>query len=263
MKVSFTFLCALLLSGALNAARGQGWRGIVPLRSTCDDVRRILKISACDPVSVELDDAIVFVTYAAGPCQPEWNVAAGTVLTLDVRPRKDLRVADLKIDETKYSREVRQNTPRTVYLNNPMEGINIALFEDDRIRYIFYGPSTKDEHLRCSRLGSPQGGDVGPIPIDQYGFMSFKEEAPRLNEVVTALKQWPGGRVFIVVYPSQTTPLKEARMRAQRAKRYMMKKGISAGRVITMIGGRRKEPVVNLYLAPLLSAAPILSPPPK
>ena len=31
-------------------AVAQGWRGIVPMQSTCEDVKRILAVQTCDPL---------------------------------------------------------------------------------------------------------------------------------------------------------------------------------------------------------------------
>jgi hypothetical protein len=53
MKISIlvVFLVGVLLTYSYDA-RGQGWNELVPLISTCEDVKRVLKASECKAVVV-------------------------------------------------------------------------------------------------------------------------------------------------------------------------------------------------------------------
>lgn len=262
MKILLGSCGLVLLFGIFGAAKAQGYQGIVPLHSGCDEAKRAFKIAKCEPATAELENATVFINFSTGPCRPEWNVAAGTVLTLDVRPKKHLRLADLHIDETKYTQHVDPHTPNTIYWNSSSDGISIATFEDGRIRHIFYGPASTDEHLRCgSTIPSDRGGR-GSEKFDQYGFIDFKEEATRLRQLAATLRNWPGARAYIIVYPSRATQLKEVLARAARAKTYLVKKEkVGTNRVFTMVGGYREEPSVELFITVQNGEPPIPSPP--
>ena len=37
-----------MLLASFEASFGQGWRGIIPLHSTCDDVKRVLDVDKCE-----------------------------------------------------------------------------------------------------------------------------------------------------------------------------------------------------------------------
>lgn len=242
---------AALLFGIVGAVKGQGWRGIVPLHSTCEDVKRILNITKCETTTVALEDVTVFINFSDGTCGSEWKVARGTVVALDVRPKETLRLADLQLDLTEYSREIDNQMPNTVYFKNRQEGLTVISFEDGRIRHLFYGPSSKDEHLRCSpqEVSGPGSGGHGSVKIDEYGFISFRAEVPLLDEFATTLNGWVGARGYIIVYPGRTTTFKQAQARAVRAKKYLVnKKRVDRNRIVTVIGGYREESSVELFI---------------
>ena len=264
MRVCFATCCAILLFGLLGAAKGQGWRGIVPLHSTCEDAKRVLNITKCEAQTVELDDVTVFVNFSAGACQPEWNVRVGTVLTLDIRPKKNLTLADLRIDEARYSKRIDPRVPNTVHFNSEEDGVSIATFEDGRIRHLFYGPSSKDKHLRCYPGTTPSTGDreTGSSKFEQYGFLSFRNEVIYLNQFATTLAGWPGARGYIIIYPGRKNTLGQAQQRAVRAKSYLLsKRGINPDRIVTVIGGCRGEATVDLWITVKNGVPPILTPP--
>jgi len=64
------------------AATAQSWSEIVPLRSTCDDVKRSFKVKKCDiPVSnYSFGDFSANITFSSG--RDRWKVRKGTVVGL-------------------------------------------------------------------------------------------------------------------------------------------------------------------------------------
>jgi hypothetical protein len=260
MKIYFFTFCIFLILVVLSDAKGQGWRGIVPLHSTCDDAKSILHLTKCEPSTVELEEATIFVNVSGGPCTSDWNVRAGTILTLDVQPKKYLRLSDLAIDETKYSRREDLHVQNSVRLENPEEGISIDMFEDGRIRHIFYGPSSRDQHLRCRSRAESSNRDTGSLKVDQYGFIGFEEERHRLDEFATTLSGWDGARGYIIVYPGRTTTLRQAQARASRAQSYLRRKKGLRNQIVTIIGGGREEPGVELFITVKNGSPPVVSP---
>jgi hypothetical protein len=249
MKVLILVSCVVMLELASQVA-AQSWRRLVPLHSSCEDAQKVLKLSKCDAATVELEDVRVFVSFSDGTCRTEWNVPAGTVLTMDIRPKKTLMLSDLDLDLTKYSRGADQGLADAIVLSDPLAGISITAFKDGRIRHVFYGPSAKDEYLRCqTRETSDDTGEPGFMKVDQYGFVSFDAEVPRLDQLAETLKGWSGARAYIIVYPGGNTGVEEAKKRASSSQMYLVNnRRVDMGRVVTLIGGNREEPAVELFI---------------
>lgn len=264
MMIRLLAVSGMLAITFVADAKAQGWRGIIPLHASCEDVKRILNVATCEPNTIELDDANVFISFSDGPCRSEWNVPVGTVLSLDVTPKKMLKLADLNIALDEYSKEVDGQVSFTVNFTNQKDGISIAAFEDGRIRHIFYGPSSKDEQLRCGPVraeGSNAGGH-GSVKFDEYDLKSIKEASPRLDQFATTLAGWMGARGYIIVYPGSSVTLAQAELHAVRAKTYLVKnRGIGSDRIVTLIGGFREDPSVELYITVKNGNPPIPSPP--
>jgi len=247
----------------VSTAQGQGWRGIVPLHASCEDVKRILKVGTCEPVTLELEDVKVFVSFSDGTCRSGWNVSIGTVLSLDVTPKKRLTLADLHLDLTKYAKEADPQVPAILHFKNEEAGVSIAAFEDGRIRHIFYGPSSSEDHLRCGPVETNSGNsDHGSVKFDEYDLDTLKTAIPRLDQFATTLAGWAGARGYIIVYPGGSATLRQAELHAMQAKTYLGKKpGIDRDRIVTVIGGFREEPSVELFITVKNGNPPIPSPP--
>jgi hypothetical protein len=96
--------------------------------------------------------------YADGPCtegqKGSYNVPRDTVISIDVSPKRGLMLSDLNIDLRKYKKTVDQlNAIRSFYWNEE-DGISIGTVESEgedngRVLTMYYGPMTKDSHLRC------------------------------------------------------------------------------------------------------------------
>ena len=234
----------------MGRCQGQGWRGIVPLHSTCEDVKRVFSTTTCESTLIDLEDASVFITFSDGTCRSEWEVPRGTVISLDVRPKNRLRVEDLHLDLTKYTRTSDQQVQGTLNLDNKDEGISIAAFEDGRIRHIFYGPTLKESFKRCdSRPLESKGAGHGSVKFDAYRLGSFSDNTSRLDKFATTLAGWDGSSGYIIVYPGEGSGIQDAQIYANQAKKYLLeKRGIIKNQIITIIGGFREEPSVELFI---------------
>src|SRR5262249_15758061 len=82
-----------------------------------------------------------------------------------------------------------------------------------------------------------------------YDLKSLKETIPRLDQFATTLAGWVGARGYIIVYPGGSVTLPQAELHAEQAKTYLIKKrAIGNDRIITLIGGLREEPSVELFI---------------
>ena len=249
MKVSLKIGIVLLFC-LIGSCQGQGWRGIVPLHSTCEDVKRVFNTTTCESALIDSEDASVFVTFSDGTCRSEWDVPRGTVISLDVRPKNRLTVEDLHLDLTKYTRTADQQVQGILYLNNKDEGISISAFEDGRVRHVFYGPTLKESFKRCdSRPVESAGTGHGSVKFDAYRFGRFSDNTSRLDKFATTLAGWDGSSGYIIVYPGEGVGIHDVQMYADQAKKYLIeKRGIINDRIISIIGGLRDEPSVELFI---------------
>src|SRR3989442_384516 len=92
-----TVACLFLMLTTTSFSQSKGWRGIVPLHSTCEDTKRLLGITKCETNSYDLKDARVFIWFSKKPCVDGWNVPPGTVTSIEVFPKNKLYLTDLSI----------------------------------------------------------------------------------------------------------------------------------------------------------------------
>lgn len=82
--------------------------------------------------------------------------------------------------------------------------------------------------------------DFRPLPdssFDTYGNICFEDEKARLDNFAIALQQDPNLIGYIVVYAGDKSCAGEAAFRGNRAKQWVVKRGISAARIIVKDGG--------------------------
>lgn len=156
-KVIVLFCCVLV---AASLAYAKGWHGITPLRSTRADVEKQLG-PAKDPtkehVSMhETENEEVIVEYSTGPpCGTGWpgvwRVPRGTVINIIVHPKREVRFADLHLDEGQYKETDNEgHGPPYFYYTNKPDGIQYEVTQG-RVMSITYFANQKDStDLRCS-----------------------------------------------------------------------------------------------------------------
>ena len=241
-------LSVCIIAMLLAAGGTRGWRGLVPLHSNCEDAKRVLGINDCRSTVVVLEDVTVAVAFSDGTCELGWRVPAGTITSLDIRPKNRRMFADLGIEESRYKKILDHHLPGVVYYDNKEEGTSIAVMEDGSVANFFYGPAAADEALKCNATNITSALTArGSIKFDEYGpISSQKEEEERLDRFIKQLKEWPQVSGFIITY-GQNQP-EEGRKWSSRVKQYLARKGIESGRIFMVDGGFRKEPALALFL---------------
>ena len=262
--VSRTIASICLVLVAFDLAHSQGWQGIRPLHSSCAEAQLALGISECVNKTYELKDATVYLTFSDGTCLSEWKVAPGTVLSFDVRPKPAVRFVDLRVDERKFRKVTDQHDPNIVYYKNYDEGLSILVLADGMVGSLSYGPSARDEDLRCPKESLDQeqhSGDTGYWKIDEYGPISNKEAEGRLDQLALQMRARPSAKAYIIAYGGVTTWSGEAKDRAACVKDYLVKnQGIDECRITTVDGGYQREPVVSLFIGEDNATPPSASP---
>jgi hypothetical protein len=164
MKVAGLILacaCAVLSAAApAQTRRAAGWRRIVPAQSKRADVLRRLGKPASGSTSYssyEFEDEYARIFYADGKrCAAGggWNVPAGTVLSIVVTPRTELRVSDLRLDLSKLEKEAAGDTPSHANYEDAAAGVTYEVFDKPgadygRVLSITHSPAARYKRLRC------------------------------------------------------------------------------------------------------------------
>ena len=257
----------LIVLATLTPSQGKEWRGLAPLHSTRADVERLLGPPVTDRLDIafyEFQKESVSFHYANGSCGVEssgWNVPRGTVITIRVRPRPNLlRLADLKLDESKYKKETNGHVWNIVSYINVEEGISydVDTSAGGMVTAVEYCPTAKDAYLRC-----PDAEEYleRTTKLVTYPDMPFEREKKHLDSFAEQLQRYASTQAYIMVYAGRRARVGEAEARAKRAKEYLIRgRGIEAGRIFTVDGGHREELMVELYLVPLGARPPLSAP---
>lgn len=253
-------ICAVTILFSAKVCSAKEWRGIVPLRSTCDDVKRILNVSKCE-FGFDVDEGRVYISFATKACLDGWKVPSGTVLDIALYPKEALRPEELGLDLTSFKREVLPNEPGFVFYSNDDEGLSVAVTSKGIVHSIDYFAAAKDEYLRypvpLTTYKPKAGGDVHRTHLmDDYGDLTPREERRHLREFAQKLpskvlepSKLANMQVYIIGYAGRRARIGEALARANRAKAYLSKlAGFPKVEIVTIDGGYRDEASIQLFL---------------
>ena len=87
--------------------------------------------------------------------------------------------------------------------------------------------------------------------LDEFGKIKSEDENSRLDNLLIELQMDPTASGYIITYGGRASRPGDARKAAARAKDYLVKKrGFDPGRIGTMDGGYREQPVTELWIVP-------------
>jgi hypothetical protein len=144
LKYLLSILSLLLfVSGAVSA---KDWRGIVPLRSTIEDVERLLGKPHFNAHYVyETEEGRVIFIYQSNPkvtCGDGYNdVPFGTILSIEIELKKKTLLTDFNLDMSKF-RQYFTCIGATGYSNRE-EGIEMHIY-DGAVFRLYYRPTAAD-----------------------------------------------------------------------------------------------------------------------
>lgn len=105
----------------------------------------------------------------------------------------------------------------------------------------------------CTLSIPATGGGI----VEKYHNITYNHEKANLDNFVIWLQNNPGARGYIFAYQGRRTRAGHARLRANRARDYIVnERGIEASRIIVMEGGRREEFTMEVHGVPLGATAP-------
>lgn len=267
---------------AATSVAAKDWRGILPMYSTRADVEALLgpppvpagRYALSKGRSIYfLDEGEVYITFA----EQEFTgreclstVPAGTVLTIRITPKAELPFASLNIDARQFKKFDASEPSGSGYEGfvNEQEGFVFRVFKGN-VEQMVYGPSAADRR-RCpayydnfehSVRISLRLGCVLPLKFDEYGDIRFSDEKARLDNFGIQLLNMKDMVGYIVVYAGQKATVAEAKVRANRAREYLIAvRHISPERLKAIDGGHHAELTVTLWIWPAEAEPPLLMP---
>jgi hypothetical protein len=264
MGVMLNIIACVCLSLMAIPSQTQGWRGIVPLHSTREDVERLIGPPMTpNGITYDLKNERVNITYSAGGCAEdrpsEWNVPPGTVIGITIYPQTKLLLSDLQIDLNGFEKFINPHNPDSVYYNNE-EGVSIGTKSNGEVVVVQYLPSVKDNRLRCPNSSAQQHG-LEASKFDEYSNLPLNDENARLDNLANYMRRKAELIGYIITYAGRQARPGEAKAHAARAKSYLVnERGIESERVVTMDGGRREKSMVELYVLPRDVSPPAATP---
>ena len=243
-RLIISFGLTITISISVSA---QGWRGIVPLKSDCETVKRSLGIPQCRTGTYQLSEGSISISFSDGTCQTGWNVSAGTVISFSLHTKSEQKLGDAFPDLSKYVKSSDGHVRAISNYTNADEGVTITAQEDGTISSIFYGPTTKDSTLRCSGESETPELPLAAFKFDKFGVLPREDEHLRLNNFASELNARPDLKAYIVAYPGPEGK-SDALDRIARIRAYLAERGIAESRVSGITAGRKEESTIELYL---------------
>ena len=137
----------------------QEWTSIVPLVSTCDDVKKAFGISECKvPVTrIEKPKYRITILFTSVDCQcsdkkgsPEWKVPKGTVEFVSVGLYEGIKLSDFKSDLKNFVRKPVYDLPGDWMYIDMESGQRLTVHSDEFIQDIYIFPTKRNAlRLRC------------------------------------------------------------------------------------------------------------------
>jgi hypothetical protein len=257
----WSYLCIAALTSV--PVQSKGWRGIVPLHSTRADVEQLLgaptETSGEYSVTYLMQDETVIITYAKGfPCgigerYSQWQVPRGRVERIWVTPLTEVRLSQLKIDESKYEKRSGGHRPEDIHYINDQAGESLRVFQGQVMEMNYY-PAATDAHLLCPGIQSvseTKCEGLTPPVFKSYGDVALEREKLLLDNFAITLMDEQNRKGYIIAYAGKRARVGEARGRAERAKNYLVNvRRFEAERLYPIDGGYREEAIVELYVIP-------------
>jgi hypothetical protein len=274
-------LITILVFAVLSATTlvGKPWRGIVPFHSTRDQVKALLGEPPPPPKDGSrsytlnegryiyfLDDAEVYIVFAGDDFPAnDCRVQPGTVLMIQVTPKKETRLEETHIDLKKF-RKFDPSTPPGLgfegYINES-EGLMVRAVKG-RVDEIVYTGTAEDKSLCPSYFENAESSIsvlVCGLAFDSYGNIKFEDEKARLDNFAIQLQNEPDFKGYIIVYAGRRSYFGEARSRADKAANYLFEtRDVPRDKLETIDGGFREEFTVELRIQPKDSPAPAAFP---
>lgn len=149
----FALPTVLLWLLTLPLGQSNCWRGITPLRSTCDDVKKVLSVETCSMPITNYDrpELHVMISFATGDCDKTphgFRVSKGTVTSITLSPQIPMTPEMFGLDLSKYKKRADGEIVGLDHYTNVDEGVSVDMYRGV-IQNLFLYPRKADEAMRC------------------------------------------------------------------------------------------------------------------
>lgn len=138
-----------------------GWRGLIPLKSTMEDAEKLLGQQTNKGVRgygiYKNENEKVAIWYASGRCiktnQAQWKVPKNTITRITVFPNKSVLLPSLKIDLKEFERIIIPiHTDRAYYVSKDKSQENFVRIDEgnEEIVLMTFLPGENNAQYRCS-----------------------------------------------------------------------------------------------------------------
>jgi hypothetical protein len=127
------------------------WRGINPMKSTCDDVKRILGVTTCNPPdeTYDLGSEKVRISFSKTLCfeayKKFWNVPLRRVISIERHLKKPITISELGVATNKY-KITSTDVVGMDWYSSEEDGLWFEAFKE-WVQDIYYVPTKDDERL--------------------------------------------------------------------------------------------------------------------
>lgn len=211
--MKFGLSAFLLLIWVATSPQPNSWRGITPVRSSCEDVKKILKVDTCTlPISeYTLPDYRVTVSFSNEDCDSSrdaWRVPKGTVLSLVITPQHGMTVSQFGMDLSGFTKREGEEIVGMEQYDNDEEGVSVELFKG-YIMHVSLRPRYSDDALRCTPMSQAEHEQTDPTsdreasdPIKQ-AWLKFTADG-RYRLAVPSDMRWQEPKARAFAYPSSS-----------------------------------------------------------
>ena len=243
----------------VQAAIGQEWKSITPLKSTKTDVEKILgkPVEKSESEFIyEIADGKIYVYYASRRCRgklPGWNVDTDTVLGLSFVPNSKQPASSDEVTKISNESPIAIGTNRFDYFYiNPEKGtVNLFYRNSDLLLVLTESqitPKVSDNHLRC------KGFPPYNVASDYYSpDKTFKLTSKELKDFIemSSLALPNHLKLYLVTYRGSDMSKKKYDSYLWRIRGYINSKKWANQKAVVMIDGGRTKEESKVELFPL------------
>ena len=116
--------------------------------------------------------------------------------------------------------------------------------------------------VRMSSVSAEVKAATKPILVEQYSSLRPQDEAAKLDSAMNAMMNRPGSLLYVIVYPGKKDMPGDLAADLRRLRnQFVESRGMDPDRIMTMAGGQKPVPTIELWLAPNETLKPEPSPP--
>lgn len=101
-------------------------------------------------------------------------------------------------------------------------------------------------------------GPGGPRKFDEWNDLVFSDEKARLDNISIVWREESRNIIYLVIYAGKTACVGEAKARGIRAKNHLIKRKVSADKIVWIDGGWKDEVTTEVWIWPPELGEPLI-----